>query len=128
MSLTVPPELLEQAQVGPVDHDDFVDCIEHSLPYAWSVVTELAERLAIHGEAFADSQTEPPDEQAHAQLLRLVSSDAMRAAIERHFGVKVAFQSCHRLALFHPGATAEYEEFVSARAQILNQRPDLVRC
>lgn len=128
MSLTVSPELLEKARRGPVDNEDFVACIQQSLPYAWSVVAELAERLATHGGAFADNRKEPPDEAARGQLLRLVGSDAMRAAVERHFGVKLAFQNCHRLALFNPAADDEYEDFVSPRSQLLNQRPELVNC
>jgi hypothetical protein len=112
MSLTVSPELLEKAQQGPVDNEDFIACIQQSLPYAWSVVAEVAEKLATNG----------------GQLLRLVGSDAMRAAVERHFGVKLAFQNCHRLALFNPAATAEHQDFVSPRSQLLNQRPELVNC
>lgn len=128
MSLTVSPELLEKAQQGPVDNEDFIACIRQSLPYAWSVVARVAEELAASGAAFADNQTEPPDEAARGQLLRLVGSDAMRAAVERHFGVRLAFQNCHRLALFNPAAVAEHEEFVTPRSQILNQRPELVNC
>ena len=71
----------------------------------------------------------PPDEAARGQLLRFVASDAMRAAVERHFGVRLAFQNCHRLAVFRPEASAALAEFTSARAQLLNQaRPDLVNC
>ena len=128
MSLTVSPNLLEKAQRGPVSDDDFIACIRDSLPYAWSVVTAVAERLAAGDGAFADNQTEPPDEASRGQLLRLVGSDAMRAAVERHFNVRLAFQNCHRLALFDPGARSEYDEFVSPRAQLLNQSPGLVNC
>jgi len=128
MSLTVSPTLLDKAQRGPVSDDDFIACIRDSLPYAWSVVTEVAKRLADGGGAFADNQTEPPDEQARGQLLRLVGSDAMRAAVERHFNVKLAFQNCHRLAMFDPAAHREYGEFISPRAQLLNQDPELVNC
>jgi hypothetical protein len=128
MSLTVSPDLLEKAQRGPVSDEDFVACIRDSLPYAWSVVTAVAERLANGGRRFADNQTEPPDEAARGQLLRLVGSDAMRAAVERHFNVRLAFQNCHRLAMFDPAAHAEYREFISPRAQLLNQSPELVNC
>lgn len=128
MSLTVSPELLEKAQQGPVDNEDFIACIRQSLPYAWSVVARVAEELAASGAAFADNQSEPPDEASRGQLLRLVGSDAMRAAVERHFGVRLAFQNCHRLALFNTAAVAEHEEFVTPRSQILNQRPELVNC
>lgn len=127
MSLTVSPDLLEKAQRGPVSDDDFIACIRDSLPYAWSVVTDLAERLS-KGGVVADNHQEPPDEQARGQLLRLVGSDAMRAAVERHFNVRLAFQNCHRLALFDPSAHTEHAEFISPRAQLLNQSPELVNC
>ena len=128
MSLTVSPALLDKAQRGPVSDDDFIACIRDSLPYAWSVVNDVAKRLADSGGPFADNRTEPPDEQARGQLLRLVGSDAMRAAVERHFNVKLAFQNCHRLAMFDPAAHREHGEFISPRAQLLNQSPELVNC
>lgn len=128
MSLTVSPDLLAKAQQGPVSDDDFIACIRDSLPYAWSVVTNVAERLSVSGGPFADNQAEPPDEAARGQLLRLVGSDAMRAAVERHFNVKLAFQNCHRLALFDPAAHTAHTEFISPRAQLLNQSPELVNC
>src|ERR1044072_9355785 len=102
MSLTVSPEFLEKAQHGPVSDDDFIASLWHSLPYAWSVVTDVAERLANGGGPFADNQAEPPDEASRGQLLRLVGSDAMRSAGERRFAVRLAFQNCPRPALFAP--------------------------
>jgi len=128
MSLTVPADLLEKAQQGPVSDDDFIACIRDSLPYAWSVVTDVAEQLSTGGGPFADNRKEPPDEAARGQLLRLVGSDAMRAAVERHFNVRLAFQNCHRLAMFDPAAHKAYAEFISPRAQLLNQNPELVNC
>jgi hypothetical protein len=128
MSLTVSPELLRKAEQGRVSDDDFISCIRESLPYAWSVVTDVAERLAAGGGPYADNTKEPPDEAARGQLLRLVGSDAMRAAVERHLNVRLAFQNCHRLALFDPAAHREYGEFISPRAQLLNQNPELVNC
>lgn len=70
----------------------------------------------------------PPDEAARGQLLRLMASDAMRTTIERHYGVRLAFQNCHRAAVFRPGADAELATFTSARAQLLNQSPEFVNC
>jgi hypothetical protein len=119
---------LEQAQRGPISDNDFVKCIRESLPYAWSVVSGLAAQLRAGAEPFADNQVEPPDEASRGELLRLVGSDAMRGAVERTFGVRLAFQNCHRLALFHPEARAAYEDFVSPRSQVLNQRPEYVNC
>jgi len=128
MSLTVPADLLAKAENGPVSDEDFLACIRDSLPYAWTVVLDVAEKLASSGAPFADNQVEPPDEKARGQLLRLVGSDAMRGAVERHFNVRLAFQNCHRLALFTQDARAEYNTFISPRAQLLNQSPALVNC
>jgi hypothetical protein len=129
MSLVVPAELHEQAGRGEVEDEQFVECVRASLPYAWSVISGLVEQLPSHGEGFADNQVPPPDEAAQGQLLRALAGDAMRGALERHFGVRLAFQNCHRVAVFAPGAPAgAYAEFVSPRAQILNQSPELVNC
>ena len=128
MSLTVPPDLLEQAHRGEVDDAAFVDCIRTSLPYGWHVISGLVEDLDASGGEFADNQVPPPDESARGQLLRLMASDAMRSAIERHYGVRLAFQNCHRAAVFRPEATRAHAGFVTARSQILNQRPELIDC
>ncbi len=128
MSLAVPAGLLEQAHHGEVDDAAFLDCVRTSLPYAWKVITGLITDLETSGDEFADNQVPPPDEAARGQLLRLMASDAMRAAIERHYGVKVAFQNCHRAAVFRPGADRALAEFTSPRAQLLNQRPEFVDC
>ncbi len=128
MSLTVPADLLAMAEQGEVDDDAFIACIAASLPYAWDMVSGLADRLAKSGAELADNQVPPPDEASRGQLLRLVASDAMRAAVERHFGVRLAFQNCHRIALFHPNSTEAHRRFVSPRAQLLNQSPEFVDC
>src|SRR5258705_5977490 len=99
MSLTVPPDLLERAQGGEVDEADFLGCVRTSLPYAWDMVTGLVKELDAGSADFADNQAPPPDEAARGQLLRMMASDAMRAAVERHFGVRLAFQNCHRAAV-----------------------------
>jgi hypothetical protein len=128
MSLTVSPQLVQQAQRGEIDDAAFIDCIRESLPYAWKVVSALIDDLRVSGAEFADNQVPPPDEAARGQLLRMMASDAMRSAIERHFGVRLAFQNCHRAAAFIPTAHEAYDEFVTARSQILNQKPELVDC
>jgi hypothetical protein len=128
MSLTVPADLLDQARHGEVDDAAFTACIQSSLPYAWQLVADLAGQLRATGADLADNQVPPPGEQARGQLLRMMASDAMRAAAERHFGVRLAFQNCHRVAVFRPGADAALAEFTTARAQILNQSPELTNC
>ena len=129
MSLTVPTVLLEQAQAGPIKQNDFLDCIKSSLPYAWNLIEGLAGRLDNSQERFVDNQVPPPDEKARGQLLRLLASDAMRNAVEAHFGVKLAFQNCHRVALFRSDQLDEtYLAFISPRSQILNQSPELIDC
>ena len=101
MSLTVSPDLLDQArQGGQVDDTSFIDCIRVSLPYAWTMLSGLVSDLESGTADFADNQLPPPDEACRGQLLRLMASDSMRAAVERHYGVRLAFQNCHRAAVF----------------------------
>jgi hypothetical protein len=86
MSLAVPADLLDRAQRGEVGDAAFLDCVRTSLPYAWDLVAGLVTDLEADGGEFADNQVPPPDESARGQLLRLMASDAMRAAVERHYG------------------------------------------
>ncbi|HSZ39874.1 MAG TPA: SCO5389 family protein [Trebonia sp.] len=128
MSLSVPANLLDQAQQGDVDDEAFLDCVATSLPYAWDLIAGLVKDLGASDAEFADNQVPPPDERARGQLLRLMASDSMRAAVERHYGVALAFQNCHRVAVFHHDAADALTAFRSPRAQLLNQHPDLVDC
>jgi hypothetical protein len=128
MSLSVPPALLERARDGEVDDAAFLECVAASLPYAWEMIAGLVRELGPAGGELAANEVPPPDDAARGELLRLMASDAMRGAVERHYGVRLAFQNCHRVAVFRPGADAAYAQFTSARAQLLNQRPDLVNC
>ncbi len=129
MSLNVPATMIEQAREGEVPLNDFLQCIKESLPYAWQLIEGLAGKLATSETVFVDNQVPPPSEAARGQLLRVLASDSMRNAIEKHYGVKLAFQNCHRVALFRKDQSGEvYEEFISPRSQILNQTPELVDC
>ncbi|MGW0507504.1 SCO5389 family protein [Micromonospora sp. NPDC003241] len=130
MSLTVPPDLLRAAESGPVGDEEFVACVRESLPYAWQTVSQVAADLATSGEEFADNVLPPPSEAERGQLLRALASDAIRSSLERHFGVKLAFQNCHRVAAFRPSAVDSdtYRRFVSTRGQLLNQSPELRDC
>jgi hypothetical protein len=130
MSLRVEPDLLRAAEQGPVSATSLAGCVRTSLPYAYGLIAGLASRLEGAAGDFVDNQTPPPDEQARGQLLRAMASDAIRGALEDHFGVKLAFQNCHRVAAFRPERAGGpgYQAFVSPRAQILNQQPELVDC
>jgi hypothetical protein len=129
MSLDVSPELLDQARRGPVDDAAFVATVRESLPYAYALITGLAAELAAGNADFADNQVPPPSEADRGQLLRALASDSIRGSLESHFGVRLAFQNCHRVAVFPPGYTGPaYQEFVSPRAQLLNQSPALRNC
>ncbi|WP_199432567.1 SCO5389 family protein [Qaidamihabitans albus] len=128
MSLNVPAALQAQAEAGDINDADFLRCIQESLPYAWSVVSNVAKDLQSNGEPFAVNEEVPPTEEAWGQLFRLVASDSMRSAVEKHFGARLAFQNCCKVGLFQPTATKEYAEFTSARAQVLNQKPELLNC
>jgi hypothetical protein len=126
MTLTVTPELLSAAYAGPVDDAEFIGCVRTSLPYAYEVIADLVDRSQSDG--FADAQLVPPSDDAQGQLLRAMASTAVRNALERHFGVSIAFQNCFRVAVFGPAALSRYEQFTSAQEQVLNQAPELVIC
>jgi hypothetical protein len=128
MSLDVSPALLEKAERGEVTDAEFVACVKESLPYAWGVITGVIAEAEVDG--FADNETPPPSEAARGQLLRALASDAIRGGLERHFGVKLAFQNCHRVAVFRSSEvdSERYRAFVSPRGQLLNQSPELRDC
>ncbi|PPK69029.1 SCO5389 family protein [Actinokineospora auranticolor] len=128
MSLDVPADLLARAEAGPVDDAEFVACVRDSLPYAWQVISAVA--TSVDETGFADHETPPPSEAERGQLLRALASDSIRGGLERHFGVKLAFQNCHRVAAFTPSAvdSDRYRAFISPRGQLLNQSPELRDC
>ncbi|MBL7493694.1 hypothetical protein I6A60_34990 [Frankia sp. AgB1.9] len=130
MSLTVPPQLLEQAERGAVDDEAFLACVRASLPYAYALVEGLAADLPAAERDFVDNQIPPADPAAQGQLLRAMASTSIRGALERHFAVTIAFQNCHRVAVFRPDTVEgdQYRAFVSTRSQVLNQQPGFVNC
>ncbi|HWG98192.1 MAG TPA: SCO5389 family protein [Pilimelia sp.] len=130
MSLDVPTALLERAERGEVTDAEFVDCVRTSLPYAWQTISQVVGDLRDAGTDFADHEVPPPSEAERGQLLRALASDAIRGGLERHFGVKLAFQNCHRVAAFTPSGvdSDRYRAFISPRGQLLNQSPELRDC
>jgi len=130
MSLNVSPDLLSVAERGEVSDAEFVNCVRTSLPYAWEVVSKVMTDLGTDGGEFADHEIPPPSERERGELLRALASDAIRGGLERHFGAKLAFQNCHRVAAFRFSAVGSdrYQAFVSARGQLLNQSPELRNC
>ena len=130
MSLNVSASLLSAAERGDVSDADFVACVRESLPYAWEVVSSVTADLAGSGAEFAGHEIPPPSEVERGQLLRAFASDAIRGGLERHFGAKLAFQNCHRVAAFRPSVVGgeRYRAFVSPRGQLLNQSPSLRNC
>lgn len=131
MSLDVPTSVLAAAERGELDDAAFLAVVRDSLPYAWQVAAAAADDLADRpGEPFGEHAVPPPSEAERGQLLRALASNAIRGALERHFGVVLAFQNCHKVAAFAPAAVGSpvYREFVSPRAQVLNQSPELRDC
>ncbi|MFJ4200559.1 SCO5389 family protein [Streptomyces sviceus] len=130
MSLDVSPKLLAEAEQGDIREEDFVDTVRASLPYAYDLIASLAEELKGGTAEFTDNQTPPPSETERGQLLRALASDAIRGSLERHFGVALAFQNCHRVAAFRPESVdgGTYARFTSVRSQVLNQSPEFRDC
>lgn len=130
MSLDVPQATLERAERGEVTDAEFVDVVRESLPYAWQVISTVTTDLGAGDAPYADHAVPPPSEAERGQLLRALASDAIRGGLERHFGVRLAFQNCHKVAAFLPTEvdSPAYAEFVSPRGQLLNQSPELRDC
>jgi hypothetical protein len=130
MSLDVSPKLLAEAEQGDIREEDFVDTVRTSLPYAYDLIASLATELHDEQTDFTDNQTPPPSEQERGQLLRALASDAIRTSLERHFGITLAFQNCHRVAAFRPEAQGgeTHARFTSVRSQVLNQSPEFRDC
>ena len=131
MSLDVPTPVLDAAARGELNDARFVAVVRDSLPYAWEVVGAAVDDLTAHpGAPFGQHEVPPPSERERGELLRALASNAIRGALERHFGVVLAFQNCHRVAAFAPVAVDSpvYREFVSPRGQVLNQTPELRDC
>jgi hypothetical protein len=131
VSLDVPTHVLTAAERGELDDAQFVAVVRDSLPYAWDVISAAADDRTARPEApFGEHEVPPPSEQERGQLLRALASNAIRGALERHFGVVLAFQNCHRVAAFAPADvdSAIYREFISPRGQVLNQSPELRDC
>jgi hypothetical protein len=130
MSLDVPAALLDRAERGEVDDAEFIACVRDSLPYAWQVISAVVADLDSGTAESADNIIPPPSESDRGQLLRALASDAIRGGLERHFGVKLAFQNCHRVAAFRLSAvdSDRYRDFISPRGQLLNQSPELRDC
>jgi len=81
MSLDVSTALLERAEAGPVDGAEFVACVRDSLPYAWTIISGVADDLRAGGGDFADHEVPPPTEAERGQLLRALASDAIRGGL-----------------------------------------------
>jgi hypothetical protein len=130
MSLDVSPKLLAAAEQGDIREEDFVDTVRTSLPYAYDLIASLATELRDSQAEFTDNQNPPPSERERGQLLRALASDAIRGSLERHFGVALAFQNCHRVAAFRPESLdgETYARFTSVRSQVLNQSPEFRDC
>ena len=100
--------MLAAAERGELDDARFLAVVRESLPYAWQVVTAAtADRadgpLGVH-------EVPPPSEQARGQLLRALASNAIRGALERHFGVVLAFQNCHKVGAFAGRVDSAFRE------------------
>ena len=130
MSLTVPVEMLEQAQRGRIEERDFVSVVRTSLPRAWRIVEGLVAKRNASGNVLEAFGGGPMDDQTRGELLRMLAGTAIRRATEQHFGVQLLFQNCHNVAVVGTGQedTPEVEGFSSIEQQILNQQPEFQFC
>lgn len=92
------------------------------------MVTKLAKEL--HGSTAnqAVNQEVPQTEEEWGQMFRMMASDSIRAAVERHYDIRLAFQNCCTVGVFDPDAEEARIKFTSPEAQVLNQKPELRNC
>lgn len=130
MSLTVPAEMMEQAQGGNIRERDFVAVIRESLPRAWKIVEDLVQELRAGGAVLEAYGSGPMDDETRGQLLRMLAGTAIKRATERHFGVQLLFQNCHNVAVVEAGQqfSAEAKAFCSIESQLRNQKPQYQYC
>ncbi len=130
MSLTVPVEMVEQAQRGRIEERDFVSVVRSSLPRAWRIVEGLVAKQSANGNVLEAYGSGPMDDQTRGELLRMLAGTAIRRATERHFGVQLLFQNCHNVAVVAAGQenAAEIDDFCSIESQIINQQPEFQFC
>ena len=130
MSLEVSQEIVKQAQDGQVKKEDFINIVRESLPFAWGVVSELAEiRNSASESGLATFGPPSLGDTERAQLLRMMAGTRIRTAVEEYFGVTLAFQNCHGMAAaILPDDQEAFERYISIEAQILNQSPEMRDC
>ena len=132
MSLNVPQSLLWEVRQGQKINDaTFIRVIHDSLHDAFHIISDLAKKLEAYPDANHATHAPPSmDDSTRGQLLRLMASDAIRGAVERQFGIRLAFQNCHKVAAFRPEAVGgpAWQAFTSIEAQVLNQAPESRDC
>jgi hypothetical protein len=129
MSLMVTSELLDKARQGALTPEEFVNCIRDSLPKAWAILSDLANRV-MGGEVFAEHAPITMDDDTRGQLLRILAGTALREAVEAHFGLRFFFQNCHKAGGCRPEHvdSPQCKAFISPMSQLLNQTPELRNC
>lgn len=132
MSLNVTDEMAERASRGPIDRAEFIELIKTSLPRAWAVVEKLIERKKGGETGVVCYGTGPMDEETRGQLLRMMAGTAIRTSLEAHYGVALAFQNCHNVAVVkeEEKKDKDFEEFKAVESQVKNQipKPEFQHC
>ncbi len=129
MSLDVADDLAADVAAHGITDHKFVDVIRTSLPFGYAIIERVAARVSGGEEVAIDSPPTMADT-PRLELLRIMASTSMREALERFFGVTLAFQNCHGVAAASgSGKTSRlWHDFTSTRGQILAQRPGLRDC
>ena len=129
MSLTVSPELEDAAANGTLTLDDFVGCVQTSLPYFYDRVRKMAAAVNANGDAVINDDVPATDDE-WGQLLRGFASDPIRSAMEEYFGVALAFRNCCAAGATKPDRTKDqdWRRTFSREEQIRQQRPALKNC
>lgn len=129
MSLSVTADEINLAQAGTLTDEQFIEIIRNSLPEAFASVQQLADKINAGSDVEIDAPLHMHDSHRN-QLLRMFASTSMREALERHFGIALAFQNCHYVggASKKGQESTNWQRFTSKEGQVLAQRPELRDC
>ena len=130
MSLDVPTAVLDAAERGELDDARSSPSCATRCPTPGRCLRRRRRPRRPAGPRSASTRCRRRREAERGQLLRALASNAIRGALERHFGVVLAFQNCHRVAAFAPAAVDSATTASSSRprGQVLNQTPELRDC
>lgn len=97
-------------------------------PLGAEVIARVGRNASSPENEFYDYAPAHMDPNQRLQLLTVMAVEPYRKACEHFWGVKLAFQNCHRAGGGKDPSKEVFRVFVSLTAQLMNQQPGMVDC